>query len=551
MSTPAASYPFTVDNSYGQSVTVYLTTCQPVSDPPSTDSSAYLPIYTSLGTVESGSGSFSTSEPIARVVIARSADQFPLKLAVVDALNPPTQSVTVASADEAVTDSCWTFYKSFASQPYSPVALQFNDLILNNNDPTQLNTQVAAFFSQNGYPGVDFGTFSIVSYWATNSLYAFPGSYYCYQPQTANSQFILPTEVCAMLEIANGSATYTPTGGSGTALNLSNTALNSDAGVSPQVSFTGVVRDLTLEGQPNTIVMCFVGTVGGTQTIAQPYQNPQLPWYAVAYDLVYGSFVLVQFAMAMDMAVSILKGVANGMQWLADNSSKLLDNVRSWANDTGDEVAPDTELGPDVDPINVDVDVDVDIDIDVDIDVDVDTDVDVEPGMVDGLVNTIGGWILTKALPALLEMAVISFAFDTAGKLLDAWKTADAKAIANLQPRQSTGLGLLINYMLDDSKPVSDRWNTYADYLQQSGVDNASAQMSVTTIQMTQNTTADTALANWRWSTSDEQAAVAAMAPFTGAQMYQAFQALGAYTYNGQPLPVKVGASVAMQYLKA
>jgi len=258
MSAPT-SYPFTVDNSYGQPVTVYLTTCQPVSDPPSTDASAYLPIYTSLGNVESGSGSFSTSEPIARVVIARASDDFPLKLAIVDALNPPTQSVSVASADEAITDSCWTFYKSFASQPYSPVALQFNALVLNNNDASQLNAQAAAFFSQNGYPGVDFGTFSIVSYWATNSLYAFPGSYYCYQPQVANSQFILPTEVIGMLEIANGTANYTPTGGGATALNLSNTALNSDAGVSPQVSFTGVVRDLTLEGQPNTIVMCFVG----------------------------------------------------------------------------------------------------------------------------------------------------------------------------------------------------------------------------------------------------------------------------------------------------
>ena len=113
--------------------------------------------------MDSGTGSFSTSEPIARVVIARSSDQFPLKLAVVDAMNPPTQSVTVAQADEAITDSCWTFYQSFASQPFSPVALQFNDLILNNSDPSQLNTQVAAFFSQNGYPGCDFGTFSIVS----------------------------------------------------------------------------------------------------------------------------------------------------------------------------------------------------------------------------------------------------------------------------------------------------------------------------------------------------------------------------------------------------
>ena len=82
-------------------------------------------------------------------------------------------------------------------------------------------------------------------------------------------------------------------------------------------------------------------------------------------------------------------------------------------------------------------------------------------------------------------------------------------------------------------------------------MDAVSAQMSISTIEMTQNTTADTTAANWRWSSSDQQAAVAAMAPYTGADMYQALQVLGAYTYNGQPLPVKVGAAVAMQYLKS
>ena len=68
---------------------------------------------------------------------------------------------------------------------------------------------------------------------------------------------------------------------------------------------------------------------------------------------------------------------------------------------------------------------------------------------------------------------------------------------------------------------------------------------------MTSNAAADNAAAAWRWSTADEQAAVNAMSAYTGANTYQAFQALGAYTYNGQTLPIKTGAAVAMKYLKS
>jgi hypothetical protein len=48
--------------------------------------------------------------------------------------------------------------------------------------------------------------------------------------------------------------------------------------------------------------MCFLGTNDGKRFIAQPYQNVSLPWYAVAYDMLYGAFTVIQIAMALDMA---------------------------------------------------------------------------------------------------------------------------------------------------------------------------------------------------------------------------------------------------------
>jgi hypothetical protein len=600
-----ASYPFTVSNQYGQTLVVYSTMSQPVTSPPSTDASDYYPVYTSLGTVAAGAvGQLATQYPLARIVIARASDEFPLKLAIVDALDPDTQSIAVAAADGQVADSAWAFYQSYASQPYQPLALQFNDLVTSAGDPSQINANAAKFFSANGYPGVDFGIFAMMSYWAANSLYAFPGSYWCYAPQGDTQGFILPTVPTATIVIANGSASYTPADGSGAlALSYSNNALTSAGADSKTgIALTGIVRDLTWEGQPDKIVQCFVGTDNGTQTIAQPYQNPTLPWYAVTYDLVYGVFYTVQLAMAVDMAISVLTAIPGGLVFLKDNLVKLAQSVRDWANKIGEDAAPDSALGEEADPINVDTDVDVDVDVDIDVDIDVDTDVDVDvdididvdvdflavvdvdvdidididvdvvtdsdtdvdidvdtdidtdvdvqPGMLRGLLNKLGNWIMTKALPALLEMAVINVAFYSAGKLLEAWKDKDAQGIQNLQPRESTGLGLLINYMLNENHPIADRWNTFADFVEQSQADATTLAVSVSAIVITGNAAADQAAKQWPWSKGDEDAAVAAMATQVGSDMYRAFQTLGAYTYKGMALPVKVGAGVALRYLK-
>ena len=150
------------------------------------------------------------------------------------------------------------------------------------------------------------------------------------------------------------------------------------------------------------------------------------------------------------------------------------------------DVDVDVVTDSDVDVVT-DIDVDVDVDTDTDVDVDVDTEVTVQPGMTSGLLAKIGGWILAKGLPELMQNLVVVIAFQSAGQILQPWKQSDTQTIQNLHPRQSTGLGLLLNYLLNEQNPVQTRWNTFADYVQQSAADNATLQMTVAAVLMTKD----------------------------------------------------------------
>jgi hypothetical protein len=64
------------------------------------------------------------------------------------------------------------------------------------------------------------------------------------------------------------------------------------------------------------------------------------------------------------------------------------------------------------------------------------------------------------------------------------------------------------------------------------------------------NAAEDAALKAWRWTTADQTAAVNAMAAeIAPANWYKAYQALGAYRYQGKTLPLKVGATVAQKFI--
>ncbi|WP_256077368.1 hypothetical protein [Massilia sp. YIM B04103] len=591
-----------ITNQLNLTLTVYNTTsASPPTDPPSTEQSSYYPVYTKIATIAANATqNVVVPDALARLVICRGDNDFPITVYV-----PPIMgggALTVANSDLPACQTAWSFYQTYVSQPYAPLALQFTELLLDDSNLLTLNDQISTFLSQNGYAGCDYFHFSIVAYWATNSLWAWPGSYYCYQPDNNPSEFVLPTVPVGQLVIANGTASYTPTGGAAVPLAFANSVLSSSGATSSSgILLTAVLRNLTWEGKPSENAMCFTGKNAGASFIAQPYADPPIPWWAVAYDMAYTGFLGVQIAMTVDMAVHVLSGIKNGIQYLAGKASDFISSVRSKFEGIGEDADPVASLGDPVEPINVDVDVDVDVDIDtdtdtdedtdvdvdidvdidvdddvfaiidvdvdvdvdidvdnvvdtvdvtdVDTDVDIDTDVNVEPGAITSLLQKVGNWIMTKGLPALVENLAIMAAFQGAQTLLNVWKNAAQKDLQNLSPQQSTGLGLLVNYLLNEKNSVSTRWTTVADYVQQAAPSAVNQQTLLSSVLMTKNADADNAQAAWRWSSSDESDAVRAMGKYTSAdQQYQAYQALAAYTYKGQVLPVKVACGVAMKY---
>ena len=349
-------------------------------------------------------GSFTAASSPTRIVVTRETDDFPLALAIVETSDASSQAVTVNAASYTTTQKAWKFYQSFASEPYQPVALQFSELVLNSTDPAQLDQQVASSFTANGDQGVDLGVFSIVSHWATNWLPAFPGTYWCYEPAPATTAFVLPTELAGQMRSATGlrptpqrrpyrlpTASHLPrhpphrpsrprqrhlpphrphrlsrphrphrphrlsrphrvsrprrarenSGSAPLPLTFSSSTLASaHATPASGIQMTGIVRDLAWEGHHNEIVMCFLGTNNGKRFIAQPYQDLSLPWYAVACNMVYGAFTLIQIAMALDMAVFTLKQEPNGPEFLQQNAGKLIDSIWELANKIGDAIAP-------------------------------------------------------------------------------------------------------------------------------------------------------------------------------------------------------------------
>ena len=74
--------------------------------------------------------------------------------------------------------------------------------------------------------------------------------------------------------------------------------------------------------------------------------------------------------------------------------------------------------------------------------------------------------------------------------------------------------------------------------------------MVVSGILSLKNDAEDAALKAWKWSSADENAAVNAMAQHTApSDQPKAYTTLAAYQYQGRPLPLKVGAGVALKYI--
>ncbi|PZN81754.1 MAG: hypothetical protein DM484_07695 [Candidatus Methylumidiphilus alinenensis] len=229
--------------------------------------------------------------------------------------------------------------------------------------------------------------------------------------------------------------------------------------------------------------------------------------------------------------------------------------------DTDVNVDIDTDIDTDTDT-DTDTHTDTDTDTDIVTDTDIDTDIDLKPGGIKATLAKLGGWIMKEGFPMLAKNLAIMGAFVSVQEGLKAWGSAAAQDMQNLAPEQTAGLGLLVNYMLNPANSITTRWTTFADYVQQSQapatdigqlqVGAESQQVLLNSIVTTQDPTEDAAASAWTWPSSTEQALVEVLLQFQSpATNYQAYLVLAYYTYQGNPLPIKVGCNVALKAMAA
>src|SRR5690606_2137780 len=136
-----------------------------------------------------------------------------------------------------------------------------------------------------------------------------------------------------------------------------------------------------------------------------------------------------------------------------------------------------------------------------------------------------------------------------AQKLLALWYKKAGQSYANEMPTAAAPLGLLMNYLENPANSIAERWTTFSWYVQ-AGADPQEQNLVVSGLLSLKNQAEDAALEGWKWSSDDQNAAVNAMAKYSApADQPKAYQTLAAYSYEGKPLPLKVGAGVALKYI--
>lgn len=589
----------TIINDLNEDLIVYTTIDNSHIDPNTLKPEDFQQTYTQIGTVKgNASANINIGEALARLVFARSSDQFPVGLWVPNIIAPSgTQSYKVTSGSEESSKQAWAFYKKYIAEPYSPVALQFNEILLNADNIETLNTQIDNFFNSTPYKGCSYFAFSIVSYWAQNYLYGWSGVYYAYEKPSDDLGYVFPDALSATISISKGVATYSPSDGSAQQTLLYKNGNLSSAGASSSsgVVLTGIYREFAWEDKPNSFGMCWLGTKNGHSFMAQPYSGPSVPWWVISYDLAYTSYLGVQIYMMGEMAATILKSIPGGIKALANQAKSLYNSLASRFQSSNEAASFEPEGVDDLDPVNVDIDVDVDVDtdidvvqdtdtdvdvdvdidvdivfvdvdvdidididvvqdvdtdVDVDVDVDIDTDIDVPSGTIDSSLTKLGQWVMKKGFPFLAKNLAIMFAFQSASKLLSVWRKAGEENLYNQAPQQASATGMLVNYMLNDKNSIETRWQTFADWVQQASPTVSEQQMIIANIMMTSNTSADKALQEWKWPESNEDDLINRMvAAGTGSDQYKAYLTLSEATYDDKPLPIKVGCGVTNRYL--
>lgn len=632
----------TLQNHLEIAVCVYSTFSKVVPNTtPSLCANDYYPIYTRLTEIAAqSSATFETIETLSRLVISQSSNQFPIKLYVPDFMDP-TPSANITVQDQLSCQQAWKFYQFYLSQPYSPLAVQFNEILLTEKNMTLLPELISDLLSKNGYGG-QFADISLLHYWVQNYLYDFPGVYTCYQPKNnIGGAFILPEQSSGKITISSENKALYQAAGASQLTTLSYTQgslLFSKNQKDADNKLIAILRTLRWEGQPDRTVFCFCGKIQGVYTIAQPYASTALPWWIIAYDIAYTAFWGVQVVMGLDMALHLLKAVKGGVQYLARNLTTFYQSVTqnlAGQSVTADSLATledaasgievintdtdtDTDIDTDIDDVHVEdsdsvvdddtvtdidsivdvdvdviavVDVDTDIIVDVDsvsdvddvdvtnVDTDTDTDIDIdidtsipiaiEKNIIPVLLTKVGYWLVETGFPKLVENLVLYFSLQSIDKVLAFWRKKSDDWLNEQAPQSVSGIGLFVNYMLNTQNSVQTRWNTFADFVQQSvltlqfsddlhGKNEMRVQLTqqmtlLGHILMVGNRLADDEQKAWRWPQSEENQVIAKMAayPISPQSQYKAYrEILAVAQYKSKLLPIKVACAVAIRYLQ-
>jgi hypothetical protein len=139
------SSPLRIVNQYSQALDIFLYDI-PSGASPSNPSSLY-PTYTKVGSVPAQTTqTYQPTQPVEYLEFARQSDGMPLASIITGGSAPPGPSavgntsgatVIISLANEKAANAAFAFYKSYKALPYSPNALQVNNVLINNQNLMQ------------------------------------------------------------------------------------------------------------------------------------------------------------------------------------------------------------------------------------------------------------------------------------------------------------------------------------------------------------------------------------------------------------------------------
>lgn len=333
--------------------------------------------------------------PFLMLIAVRSEDSFPLFSQVFDSIFTVASTMELQEKCLKECESAWQCYLDILKNPYAPFPVEYQDaLIANGKNDGDLRKKTREVLEKYHYI-CTFEELNLIRYWAQNNLHSLL--------QKNQEQILYVYEGVGYVDTANFLMKKEPVG----YVKILKTAKKAEALYSSSYSFEKtfsctyeegvltipspdayslhVVYNFMLENHP--FPFCFMGTKvenGKKRTvIAQPTENPDLPWWIVLYDLTYTAYYIVQIGMGLDMLYHLLKGLKQGLEFLSKNAEKLFQSLHSRLSQIGKEANPYSDLEElpeelDIDPVNIDADIDTEIDTVVDTveDTVVDTEID-------------------------------------------------------------------------------------------------------------------------------------------------------------------------------